>query len=375
MATKKATEKKVAEPVEEPKTKKSTAKKPAAKEVKEEAVTEEPASKSAPKKEAAKKPAAKKEAEKKETAKKEAVKKETVKKAAAKKTAPKTPKAEVAEEPVVAALEEEVTVEKTSDGVVEVKKHEAAQVKTEEITIEQKLLSLYNLQQICTKIDDIRMIRGELPEEIRDNEDECEGRRTRIAKFNDEIANLKLKITSENTKKEESLAAIKKYEEQQNNVRNNREYESLSKEIEYQKLEIQVSEKHKVKYEAEIEEKEALIAETKVKLEELEEVLQQKKAELEVIVADTEKEEQELLGQAEALRAKVDQRLLTAFERIRKSAHNGLAIVKIERDACGGCFSKIPPQRQLDIALHKKIIVCEACGRIFIDDKLVHSHK
>ena len=155
-------------------------------------------------------------------------------------------------------------------------------------------------------------------------------------------------------------------------MRNNREYESLSKEIEYQKLEIQVSEKHKVKYEAEIEEKEALIEETKVKLEELEEVLNQKKAELEVIVADTEKEEEELLAQAEVLKSKVDQRLLTAFERIRKSAHNGLAIVKIERDACGGCFSKIPPQRQLDIALHKKIIVCEACGRIFIDDKLVH---
>ena len=128
----------------------------------------------------------------------------------------------------------------------------------------------------------------------------------------------------------------------------------------------------KVKDEAEIEEKEALIEETKVKLEELEEILNQKKAELVVIVADTEKEEEELLAQAEVLKSKVDQRLLTAFERIRKSAHNGLAIVKIERDACGGCFSKIPPQRQLDIALHKKIIVCEACGRIFIDDKLVH---
>jgi len=259
--------------------------------------------------------------------------------------------------------------------VVEVKKHEDTTITSEEITIEQKLLSLYNLQQICTKIDDIRMIRGELPEEIRDNEDECEGKRTRIAKFQDEIENLRLKISSENTKKEESMAAIKKYEEQQNNVRNNREYESLSKEIEYQKLEIQVSEKHKVKYEAEIEEKEALIAETQEKLGELEEVLKQKKAELEVIVADTEKEEEELLAQAEVLKAKVDQRLLTAFERIRKNAHNGLAIVKIERDACGGCFSKIPPQRQLDIALHKKIIVCEACGRIFIDDKLVHKQE
>ncbi len=349
MPTKKATEKKAAETVEEPKTKKTATKKAA---VKEETVEEKTTKKAEPKK----------AAPKKETAKKSTT---------------KTKKAEkpVVEDSVIAALEEEVSIEKTSGGIVEVKKHEDKQNKTEELSIEQKLLSLYNLQQICTKIDDIRMIRGELPEEIRDNEDECEGKRTRIAKFNDEIENLKLKISSENTKKEESLAAIKKYEEQQNNVRNNREYESLSKEIEYQKLEIQVSEKHKVKYEAEIEEKEALISETKVKLEELEEVLQQKKAELEVIVADTEKEEEELLAQAEVLKSKVDQRLLTAFERIRKSAHNGLAIVKIERDACGGCFSKIPPQRQLDIALHKKIIVCEACGRIFIDDKLVHSQE
>lgn len=359
MATKKATEKKVAEPAEEPKTKKATTKKAA---VKEAPVQEEPVAEEAAEKKPAKKAAAKKTTEK-----------ESVKKEPAKKSTPKAKKAEaVAEEPVVAALEEEVTVEKTSDGVVEVKKHEDTTITSEEITIEQKLLSLYNLQQICTKIDDIRMIRGELPEEIRDNEDECEGKRTRIAKFKDEIENLRLKISSENTKKEESMAAIKKYEEQQNNVRNNREYESLSKEIEYQKLEIQVSEKHKVKYEAEIEEKEALIAETQEKLGELEEVLKQKKAELKVIVADTEKEEEELLAQAEVLKAKVDQRLLTAFERIRKNAHNGLAIVKIERDACGGCFSKIPPQRQLDIALHKKIIVCEACGRIFIDDKLVH---
>ena len=371
MATKKATEKKVAETAEEPKTKKTTTKKAA---VQETPVKEEPAKKAATKKATEKKETVKKEAAKKEVVKKEE-KKAPAKKAPAKKASPKTSKAAVAEEPVVAALEEEVTVEKTAAGVVEVKKHEETTITSEEITIEQKLLSLYNLQQICTKIDDIRMIRGELPEEIRDNEDECEGKRTRIAKFQDEIENLRLKISSENTKKEESMAAIKKYEEQQNNVRNNREYESLSKEIEYQKLEIQVSEKHKVKYEAEIEEKEALIAETQEKLCELEEVLNQKKAELEVIVADTEKEEEELLAQAEELKSKVDQRLLTAFERIRKNAHNGLAIVKIERDACGGCFSKIPPQRQLDIALHKKIIVCEACGRIFIDDKLVHKQE
>ncbi len=361
MATKKATEKKAAEKVEEPKTKKTTAKKAAVKkETKKETEEKETVAKKAPAKKASAKTAEKKAAEPKTAEKKPAAKKAPA-------------KIKVVEDETPTVLNDDVTVEKTSDGVVEVKKHEDTQGTAEELSIEQKLLSLYNLQQICTKIDDIRMIRGELPEEIRDNEDECEGKRTRIAKFQDEIENLKTKIASENTKKEEAFAAIKKYEEQQNNVRNNREYESLSKEIEYQNLEIQVSDKHKVKYEAEIVEKEAQIEETKVKLEELEEVLNQKKSELEVIVADTEKEEEELLQQADVLKAKVDQRLLTAFERIRKSAHNGLAIVKIERDACGGCFSKIPPQRQLDIALHKKIIVCEACGRIFIDDKLVHS--
>lgn len=274
---------------------------------------------------------------------------------------------------VESIINNDVTVEKNADGVIEVKKHESVQNSSEEITIEQKLLSLYNLQQICSKIDDIRMIRGELPEEIRDNEDECEGKRTRIAKLEEDIKNLKVAISNEETKKSDSLATIKKYEEQQNNVRNNREYDTLSKEIEYQNLEIQVADKHKIKYETDIAEKEEKIAETRVKLQELEEVLAQKKAELEVIIADTEKEEAELLEKAENLKVKVDDRLLTAFERIRKNAHNGLAIVKIERDACGGCFSKIPPQRQLDIALHKKIIVCEACGRIFIDDKLVNS--
>ena len=287
------------------------------------------------------------------------------------------PKQKVAKKPVVETIikDDEVTVEKSSDGVVEVKKHESTQSTAEELSIEQKLLSLYNLQQICTKIDDIRMIRGELPEEIRDNEDECEGLNTRISKFTDDIKNLKLKISSENTNIEEAKASINKYEEQQNSVRNNREYEALSKEIEFQHLQIQVAEKHKEKHEAEILDKQNKIAETNERLNELKDILDHKKAELEVIVADTQKEEEELLAKAEELKAKVDDRLLAAFERIRKNAHNGLAIVKIERDACGGCFSKIPPQRQLDICLHKKIIVCEACGRIFIDDKLVREHE
>ena len=184
------------------------------------------------------------------------------------------PKQKVAKKPVVETIieDDEVTVEKSSDGVVEVKKHESTQSTAEELSIEQKLLSLYNLQQICTKIDDIRMIRGELPEEIRDNEDECEGLNTRISKFTDDIKNLKLKISSENTNIEEAKASINKYEEQQNSVRNNREYEALSKEIEFQHLQIQVAEKHKEKHEAEILDKQNKIAETNERLNELKDI-------------------------------------------------------------------------------------------------------
>lgn len=252
--------------------------------------------------------------------------------------------------------------------------HEEQIVETpEDLSIAQKLLSLYNLQQIMSQIDRIRVIRGELPDEIRDLEDAHEGMQTRINKYNEDIENLNNKITEENTKMQDAVVAIKKYEEQQNNVRNNREYESLAKEIEYQKLEIQVAEKHKVKHQAEIAAKSEEIVGFQEKLKEYEDVLAQKKSELDDIIADTEKEEKELLEKAEVLKAKVDERLLTAFERIRKNVRNGLAIVQIERDACGGCFSTIPPQRQLDIRLHKKIIVCEACSRIFIDHQLVES--
>ena len=252
--------------------------------------------------------------------------------------------------------------------------HEEQIVETpEDLSIAQKLLSLYNLQQIMSQIDRIRVIRGELPDEIRDLEDAHEGMQTRINKYNEDIENLNNKITEENTKMQDAVVAIKKYEEQQNNVRNNREYESLAKEIEYQKLEIQVAEKHKVKHQAEIAAKSEEIVGFQEKLKEYEDVLAQKKSELDDIITDTEKEEKELLEKAEVLKAKVDERLLTAFERIRKNVRNGLAIVQIERDACGGCFSTIPPQRQLDIRLHKKIIVCEACSRIFIDHQLVES--
>jgi predicted nucleic acid-binding Zn-ribbon protein len=243
----------------------------------------------------------------------------------------------------------------------------------EEITIAKKLLSLYNLQQICSQIDKICVIRGELPNEVRDLEDALEGMLTRIEKYKEELEELKHKIIAQDVKMKEANILIKRYEDQQNNVRNNREYESLTKEIEYQKLEIQVAEKHKTKFNADIVTKNENIAEFEEKRKEMEEVLTQKKNELTDIIAETKKEEQELIEKAEQLKKNVDHRLLNAFERIRNNARNGLAIVQIERDACGGCFSTIPPQRQLDICLHKKIIVCEACGRIFIDKQLVES--
>lgn len=243
----------------------------------------------------------------------------------------------------------------------------------EERSIAQKLLSLYHLQQIYSQVDKIRVLRGELPEEIQDLEDACEGMQTRISKYQEDIDELKRRVISEETKIKDSLALIKRYEEQQNNVRNNREYESLTKEIDYQKLEIQLSEKNRGKHTLEVETKTVDITEIEHKLTELAEILEQKKGELSTIVAETEKDEAELIAKAEDLKLLVDERLLVAFERIRKNARNGLAIVQIERDACGGCFSTIPPQRQLDIRLHKKIIVCEACGRIFIDKQLVES--
>ena len=243
----------------------------------------------------------------------------------------------------------------------------------EEITIAKKLLSLYNLQQICSQIDKIRVVRGELPDEVRDLEDALEGMKTRIEKHKEELDELNQKVVAQDVKMKESLALIKRYEEQQNNVRNNREYESLSKEIDYQRLEIQVAEKHKVKFGADIVAKTENITEFEENLKEIDDILTQKKNELTDIIAETEKEEQELIEKAEQLKKNVDHRLLNAFERIRNNARNGLAIVLIERDACGGCFSTIPPQRQLDIRLHKKIIVCEACGRIFIDKQLVET--
>ena len=285
-------------------------------------------------------------------------------------------KKKVNEEAVAPEVVETIqTANDTKKIIIERKEEETPEQLQEELSIAQKLLSLYYLQQVCSKIDKILVERGELPNEVRDLEDALEGLKTRIAKYQTDIKEIQAKIAGENAKIMEAQTLIKRYTEQQQNVRNNREYESLSKEIEFQTLEIQLSEKNKTKHNASVEAKTEEIKGFEEKVNELQEILNQKKSELKGILAETEEKEAELRKEAEMYKSKIEPRLLTAFERIRKNARNGLAIVQIERDACGGCFSTIPPQRQLDIRLHKKIIVCEACGRIFIDKQLVEEHE
>ncbi len=244
-------------------------------------------------------------------------------------------------------------------------------VEEQEITVERKLIELYTLQQVDSKIDKIRIIRGELPLEVQDLEDEIAGMETRIAKFNEELDKFSNDIANYKNKIKEATALIKKYEEQQNNVRNNREYESLTKEIEYQSLDIQLCEKRINDCTKKSEMLKISLNETNARLEERKGDLELKKNELSSIVEETEKEEQELMVRSQESEQLIEERLLTAYKRIRKNARNGLAVVKIERDACGGCYNKIPPQHQLDIRMHKKIIVCEYCGRILIDQDIV----
>ena len=240
----------------------------------------------------------------------------------------------------------------------------------QEVSVEQKLTALYNLQQIDSQIDKIKIVRGELPLEVEDLEDEIAGLETRIANFQKEKEKFEQFIKDKKEAIKESNALIKKYSEQQMNVRNNREYDSLTKEIEFQNLEIQLAEKKIKEAQFRIEGIEADMEQAKEKLEVRRQDLEAKKSELTGIIAETEKEEQELVRKSQENEKYIEERLLTAYKRIRKNARNGLAVVKIERDACGGCFNKIPPQHQLDIKLHKKIIVCEYCGRILVDDEI-----
>lgn len=240
-----------------------------------------------------------------------------------------------------------------------------------EMTVEEKLQALYRLQVVDSDVDKIRTLRGELPLEVQDLEDEVEGLETRIGKLNDELSELEKAIKTKQNEIVDAQNLIKKYEEQQNNVRNNREYDSLSKEIEYQTLEIELCDKKIKEFTVLKDEKALVIDESKKNLEDLKGDLENKKSELDSIIADTRKEEETLINESEEISDSIEERLLMAYKRIRQNARNGLAVVPVQRDACGGCFNQIPPQRQLDIKSRKKIIVCEYCGRILVDDDIL----
>jgi len=236
--------------------------------------------------------------------------------------------------------------------------------KKKEVTVEEKLRALYDLQLIDSRIDEIRNVRGELPLEVEDLQDEVTGLNTRISNLSEDVSNLETDINNKKLAIEESITLIKKYEEQQKNVRNNREFDSLAKETEYQELEIQLSEKRIKEFQAKIEQKNEIIATTKEKLEKQQVHLEHKKAELNSILKETEKEEKLLLDKSKEFSASIDNHLLTAYTRIRNKVKNGLAVVSIERGASGGSFFTIPPQIQLEIANRKKITIDESVREI-----------
>lgn len=242
--------------------------------------------------------------------------------------------------------------------------------KTTEATVEEKLRALYDLQLIDSRIDEIRNVRGELPLEVQDLEDEVTGLNIRLEKLNADLATTEEAIKDKKNGIEESKALIKKYTAQQDNVRNNREYNSLSKEVEFQELEIQLAEKHIKEFRAQIEQKSIIIEQTKERLAERENHLNHKRSELDEILKETEKEEETLLKESEKFQSLIEERLVNAYYRIRSSVKNGLAVVAIERGASGGSFFTIPPQVQMEIAARKRIITDEHSGRILVDSEL-----
>lgn len=245
-----------------------------------------------------------------------------------------------------------------------------AEAKTVEIPMEQKLKYLYDLQMVDTEINKIKNLRGELPLEVQDLEDELAGLSTRIANLKVEVKELEQAIHGKKNEIVEAQSLIKKYQEQQNNVRNNREFDSLSKEIEFQTLEIQLCEKRIREFTGEMERKKETIANSETVFAERSGDLEQKRKELDSIVSETQKEEDKLYAKIGEIEHYIDERYLLAYRRIRSNVRNGLAVVTVQRDACGGCFNKIPPQRQMDIRARKRIIVCEYCGRILVDGGL-----
>lgn len=242
--------------------------------------------------------------------------------------------------------------------------------KEKELTVEDRLKTLYNLQLAVSKIDEIRILRGELPLEVQDLEDEITGLETRLNHINDDIEVVKQDITNFKIEIEENEQVVVKLTAQQNEVRNNREYDFLSKEIEYKQLDNQLNEKKMREAREEIARKQDELDKSEAAMKNRSADLDAKRKELDTIIEDTKNEEGKVRDAAKEMEAKIEPRLLMSFKRIRKNSHNGLAVVYVQRNACGGCFNKIPPQRQLDIRSRKKIIVCEYCGRIIVDPEL-----
>ena len=239
-----------------------------------------------------------------------------------------------------------------------------------EMPVEERLKTLYQLQTTLSGIDEKRALRGELPLEVQDLEDEIEGLTIRIEKIQNEIAEFEQAITLKKGEIENARASVERYKTQLNDVKNNREYDTLSKEIEFQSLEIELCNKKIKEASFRIEEKKSELAQSQEVIDDRRQALDAKKSELDEIMGETRAEDEKLKAKVKDLESKIEPRLLTSFKRIRKNARNGLGIVYVQRDACGGCFNKIPPQRQLDIKMHKKVIVCEYCGRILIDPEL-----
>ena len=238
------------------------------------------------------------------------------------------------------------------------------------MSVEEKLKTLFELQTALSAIDEKKALRGELPLEVQDLEDEIEGLSTRIEKISNDIKEFQKAISQKKAEMTEAQTSVDRYKAQLNEVKNNREYDTLSKEIEFQSLEIELCNKKIKEAQVRVEEKNAELKQNENTMAERKSDLELKKSELDEIMEETRTEEEKLKLDVKALEEKIEPRLLTSFKRIRKSARNGLGIVYVQRDACGGCFNKIPPQRQLDIKMHKKIIVCEYCGRILIDPEL-----
>ncbi len=246
----------------------------------------------------------------------------------------------------------------------------ATQKKTAEVdySMQEKILALYELQRIDSKIDEINKVKGDLPLEVQDLEDELAGMQTRIDKINGEIEELNTLTKQRKRETDQAKILIGNYKEQQNNVRNNREFDAITKEIEYQELEIELADKRLKEYAAGIKSKKLLLDEAEALGRERMADLEAKRNELQSIEEETRPQVAEFDAQAGKVKAKIDERLLTAYERIRRNVRNGLAVVTVKRDACGGCFNRIPPQRQVDIRQGKKIIICEYCGRILVAD-------